>query len=101
MKKIFSLICICFCLCGCVTEQVFLAKSYQKGKNAFDMKQYRTAFTNLYPVAESGNPDAQYAIGYLYFYGDGIVEDKNLAHYWMSLAARQGQPKAIRALREM
>ncbi len=47
--------------------------------------------------AENGNPDAQYALGYMYFYGVGTNRDVRAAKLWIRRAAAQGQPLAIQA----
>jgi TPR repeat protein len=64
----------------------------------FKEQNYRAAFIKLMPIAEAGNPDAQYAIGYMFYYGQGVVTDKDKAFYWMKLASRQGHPEANKAL---
>ena len=71
---------------------------FQQGKSAFATGNYTQAFNNLLPVAKAGNPDAQYAVGYMYYYGKGVVENKQMASYWMGKAAAQGQPAANKAL---
>lgn len=72
--------------------------SVDMGKESFNKKHYRQAFIRLLPAAEAGNPDAQYAVAYMYFYGQGVVEDRNKAIYWMKNAAKLGQPKAQQAM---
>ncbi|EHL32082.1 hypothetical protein LDG_5865 [Legionella drancourtii LLAP12] len=46
------------------------------------------------PEAERGQPDAQYAVGYMYYYGKGVVEDRKKAWFWITAAANAGQPDA-------
>ena len=64
----------------------------------YKMNDYRSAFIRLKPEAIYGNPDAQYAIGYMYYYGKGVYEDRDRARYWIQRAAAKGQPLAIAAL---
>lgn len=40
----------------------------------------------------------EYAVGYMYFYGKGIVLDIDMAQYWMRRAAEHGYPEAPAAL---
>ena len=34
----------------------------------------------------------------MYYYGQGVVEDRQKAWYWINCAARAGQPDALLAL---
>lgn len=70
----------------------------KEGILEFRAAQYRDAFIHLKPEAERGNPDAQYAVGFMYYYGQGIVEDRKRALIWISRAAVAGQMDAIAAL---
>ena len=42
-------------------------------------------------LAEQGDADAQYRLGYMYFFGDGVPENKAKAAKWYRLAAEQGE----------
>ncbi|MGE3920079.1 MAG: tetratricopeptide repeat protein [Gammaproteobacteria bacterium] len=68
--------------------------SFQQGKMAFQQQNYRKAFVTLKPLAQAGNADAQYAVGYMYYYGKGVVEDRAAAKYWIGKAADQGNVAA-------
>lgn len=65
---------------------------------AYAVGDYRRAAGLLRPLAEKGNPAAQYALGYLYFYGDGVPRDPDRAMALIRLAAGQGYAKARKAL---
>ena len=71
----------------------------KEGIHNFKVQNYRAAFVRLMPEAEKGNPDAQYAVGYMYYYGQGVVEDKKKAWHWIRLAADAGQSDAVSAAR--
>lgn len=75
--------------------------NFETGRQAFQNGDYFPAFRNLEPAARGGNPDAQYAVGYMYYYGLGTVQDRGLALQWMTSAANQGQPQAREALIEI
>lgn len=79
---------------GCLTRGYNL----REGIKNFQIQNYRHAFIRLLPEAEKGQRDAQYAIGYMYYYGEGVVEDRKKAGYWISCAARAGQTDAIEAI---
>jgi DamX protein len=56
-------------------------------------------FNQIKMAAENGDAEAQYALGYMYFYGKGgAPKDSALAKSWISKSAAQKQPQAIRAL---
>ena len=69
----------------------------REGITSFKKQNYRSAFVRLMPEAEKGNCDAQYAVGYMYYYGEGVVEDKKKATKWIARAAEAGQKDAISA----
>ena len=98
MKHLFKLLIII------VFIPVMVSCAYNKlnivdGINSFRAQDYRRAFIRLLPAAERGQPDAQYAVGYMYYYGVGVVEDRNQAWFWIHMAARLGQPDAKNAVR--
>jgi TPR repeat protein len=98
-KFIFSVLIVSLSLLqGCVAHNAFL---YDQGVQYYSYEQYNRAFILFIPLARSGDPDAQYAVAYLYYYGLGVVEDPLLADYWLNQAALQGQPMAICALQNI
>jgi len=76
-------------------------KQMEQGKISLKQKNYTEAFQELKPAAERGNKDAQYAVGYMYFYGKGVEKDKKSGRKWINKAAKQGQPQAIRAMERL
>ena len=70
-----------------------------RGIQCFQVQDYRSAFIRLLPEAKADQPDAMYAIGYMYYYGQGVVEDRKKSCYWINRAASAGQKDAIRALK--
>lgn len=64
--------------------------------NSF-LQKYDCSLAKIEQSAERGDPDAQYALGYIYFYGVGTVRDLDAARLWIRKAAVQGQPLAIKA----
>lgn len=71
----------------------------REGSTSFRVQNYRDAFVRLMPEAKAGQPDAQYAIGYMYYYGQGVVENRKKAVYWIKRAASCGQTEAQAALK--
>jgi TPR repeat protein len=58
-----------------------------------------TPIAQLEQAAQAGDPDAQYAMGYMYYEGKNLPEDKEAARNWIKRAAVQGQPQAMEAIR--
>lgn len=50
-------------------------------------------------AAKNGNPDAEYALGYMYYYGQKVPQNNEAARAWIQKAAAQGQPQAMTALK--
>lgn len=96
LKRSFScavMIFLAIIATGCVKEGAF-----NEGKDNFVAGDYHQAFDHLMPAAKRGNAEAQYAVGYMYFYGLGTVQNRDSAFHWMNKAAEQGQPQARQAI---
>ncbi len=87
-----------WCLSGC---SAINSLNFHEGIRSFQVQDYRHAFIRLKPEAERGQPDAQYAIGYMYYYGQGVVENREKAFLWISRAAKAGQPDALEAMKRL
>lgn len=61
---------------------------------AYDTADYDTALREVQPLAEAGNPDAEYSLGVMYYLGQGVTQDLVQAHRWLALAADQGKALA-------
>jgi TPR repeat protein len=72
---------------------------FQRGQTNFSQQNYHLAHRQLLPAAKGGNPQAQYAVGYMYFYGLGVVEDQRQGYWWIRQAAEKGDVEAQRALK--
>lgn len=57
-------------------------------------EQYKKAFHYYKESAEQDYSAAQYNLGLMYLYGQGIPKDKKKAKYWYDKAASQGHKKA-------
>ncbi len=65
---------------------------------AYDQGDYATTFAESKPLAERGDADAQYMLGYLYARGQGVRRDLVRAYLWFTLAAWQGDAFAADAV---
>jgi TPR repeat protein len=90
-------------LVGCATNKSHPSGkvSMKDAKASYQAGNYAEAIQQLHPLAEAGNPDAQYSLGYLYFYGKGVTEDRATGAMWIRKAATKGQRTAIRALEQL
>lgn len=52
----------------------------------------------LQQAAQAGDPDAQYALGYMYYNGKNVAQNTQVALDWIKRAAVQGQEQAVKAL---
>src|SRR5436190_20183950 len=91
------MVIICLSLLSCASTSSSW-REMQAGKKAFEQGYYKDAFHRLLPLAVNGNPQAQYAVGYMYYYGYGVPEDTESGMFWMNKAAEQHFPPAMTAL---
>jgi len=54
----------------------------------------RPSFDAVLKQAEQGDPDAQYRLGRMYYFGDGVAENREEAARWHVKAAAQGHAEA-------
>ena len=65
------------------------------------LQKYGCSMERVEDAAERGEPDAEYALGYMYYYGIDTTQDTDTALIWIKRAAAQGQPLAIQAAKLM
>ena|SRR5436190_16317042 len=70
-----------------------------KGKRDFENGYYLDAMHRLLPLACDGDPQAEYAVGYMFYYGYGVGQDTVIGCFWMQRAANKGYPPAIEAMK--
>lgn len=61
------------------------------------LMRYGCSIKKVQIAAENGNADAQYALGYMYYYGIDTVQDRETGELWIQRSAAQGQPLAKKA----
>ena len=66
----------------------------EDGLDAFKAKEYARAAALWTPLAEAGDPTAQYRLGTLYAEGQGVPQDDAIAFKWFLRAAEKGEPWA-------
>ena len=70
----------------------------ESGIAAFEAKQFTRALHLLTPLAQQGNPDAQYRVAIMYQNDLGVVRNELQAFKWMQAAAEQGHALAQHGL---
>ncbi|MBX3709944.1 MAG: sel1 repeat family protein [Gammaproteobacteria bacterium] len=85
-------------LFACATPSPRMTSELQQGKRYFHDGYYRRAMRQLLPLACDGNAEAQYAVGYMYYYGLGVAQDTDVGDFWIKRSANQGYAPAIQAL---
>ncbi len=90
------------CKCGLVAGILFLAVGLtpgtavagplEDGMDAHKSGDYATALRLWRPLAEQGNADAQFALGFMLERGQGVPRDRVQAHMLYSLAASSLPP---------
>ena len=96
MRFSILLIIACFFLQSCTS--VILSQELTLGKIDFEEGNYNKAFHQLLPIAVAGKPEAEYAVGYMYYYGYGVNQDSESGLFWMGRAAEHHYLPAIQAL---
>ena len=71
-----------------------MADPMDQGILAFLKGDNETALQVFRPLAEGGNKDAQYQLGYMYQTGTGVAQDDRQALHWYEMAAKQGHDGA-------
>ena len=62
---------------------------YQDGWDAYERKDYKTAYKLWLPLAEQGDVEAQYNLGVMYYKGEGVSKDYKEAVKWFRLSAEK------------
>lgn len=75
------------------------SKNFSEGLAAYKQLNYEHALKLLLPIAEAGNPEAQFRVGDIYDEGGyGVQQDDEAAWNWLNKAANQGHILALSAL---
>jgi peptidoglycan hydrolase-like protein with peptidoglycan-binding domain len=81
-----------------ITLLLFSTSAYadfSAGIDAYTKKDYVSALNEFKPLADEGNADAQFMLGYMYASGKGVLQDYIQAHKWFNLSAFQGNERAM------
>ena len=76
----------------------FMTKTLSDGVTSYSQGDFKTAMTTLAPMADEGDPTAQYMLGEMYRLGQGVKKDEPKALKWYKKAAENGSPEGQFAL---
>ena len=94
MLKMFFILILMFGLVACsISEQ-----QLRTGQHQYEEGHYRQSVGHIVDAAVRGNAHAQYVLGYMYYYGQGVPRDIQAAQYWIQQSAKRGYPQATMAL---
>lgn len=97
MRKLIAIVVCCTLLLGCSHHKP-KEDPYALAQADYQAGHYEQAVAGLMPLARQGNTDAQYTLGYMYYYGLGMKRDRTQGYFWLQSAAASGNPKANAAL---
>jgi TPR repeat protein len=70
------------------------ADPLQTGRTFYQQQQYANAFKYLDPLAQSGNPEAEYLVGEMFLHGNGVNKNSVEAINWLQKASERGNVDA-------
>lgn len=79
---------------GFASTAAMAENTIDRGILAFLKGDNETALQVFRPLAESGDKEAQYHLGYMYQTGIGVNQNSSEALHWYELAAKQGHNSA-------
>jgi DamX protein len=79
-------------------REVEAEETLEKARVEFLQKQYESSVITLMPLVREGHPDAQYSVGYMYYYGLGVPRNADFGRQLIQAAAQQGNERAIQAI---
>lgn len=86
-------------LCGLLSFAIgSVAADLAVGARAYERKDFAKAVSELMPLAQSGDAAAQYYIGSMSFFGQGLPQDYRAGIRWYTAAGEQGHAHAAAML---
>ncbi len=94
MKIIKVFLFLCWVLALAILPVQSFANAVNDGVEAYQQGNYWKAFELWQPVAQQGDPVAQYNMGVLYINGQGFPKNVKQAIKWFEMSAEQGYANA-------
>ena len=92
-----NLVIIAAALLSLTLPSSVAAQDFDRGVSAYNDGDYPTALREFRLAAEQGDASAQYNLGLMYYNGQGLPQNYQLAYMWFSLAAAKGGEGAASA----
>ena len=73
------------------------AQDYEKGSAAYEAGDYATALQEWMPLAEAGDANAQFRLGFMHYLGKGVPKDYADAGKWYRLVVVSDGDKQCKA----
>jgi uncharacterized protein len=85
---------------GFVTASTATARdNFKTGSTAYAVGLYGSAARHWLALAEKGHPPAQYNVGRMFYYGQGMRRDRIEAYKWFLIARDNGVQRSEEATR--
>lgn len=79
-----------------------MSNTVQDGYKLYNERKFKEAYDALYDAAAyKNNSEAQYYMGMMYFYGDGVEKNLENAMQWWKKAMRNGHMDAANRMSEI
>jgi mono/diheme cytochrome c family protein len=91
----FSAVAVALAIVGCVAAEVRVREVAGVPERA---TRFDTTYEKLLPLAEAGDPEVQNLLGFMFFHGEAVERNFELAHDLFHKAAEQGNTTAQRNL---
>jgi TPR repeat protein len=96
-----TLLALSMLIGGCATVPTPADDTFERARAAWEAEDYEQALILMQPAAQRGNPQAQYALGYMYYNGQGTEVNEEVAMEWIRRSAEQGHRPALQALSQL
>ena len=77
-----------------LTMHSAIAEDYERGLSAYNRADYETALLEWDVLAQFGEPKAQFGLGVMHTFGQGVPQDHTRAMDWYRRAAERGHAGA-------
>ena len=73
-----------------------ISEDPKKAWDAYNSGDFATALTIFNELAAQGDSSAQYNLGMMYAFGQGVAQDNIYAHMWWNISASTGNVNAMK-----
>lgn len=98
MQRLFLILAFILSLSFCSIAETYGIKAVDEqlksAKDSYSKKNYAEALHLFRELADQGNAEAQYYLGEIYFFGNGVEKDSAEAIKWYERSANQGDANA-------